>query len=154
MKVKPTLSQPGCSHLCVLLCRWQDEETMEGWEVPHIELGRWAGRGRLLLRPGNKAAAVSWQKENFIIVEHSQVWLLGPTGALYAVMDTPSHFSIFTQPKATVSQVVNHNYFYTMTARTHSMFKLSRVLLCAGWRSFSGYIRVQGWYYHHFRFSN
>merc|ERR1719490_460437 len=32
---------------------------MEGWEVPHIELGRWAGRGRLLLRPGNKAAAVS-----------------------------------------------------------------------------------------------
>ena len=37
---------------------------MDGWEeAPHIELGRWAGRGRLL-RPGNKAAAVSCERKD------------------------------------------------------------------------------------------
>ena len=44
IKVKLTLSQPGCSHLWVLLCKWQgeeeEEETKEGWEVAHMELGR------------------------------------------------------------------------------------------------------------------
>ena len=60
--MKPALSQPGCSHLCVLLCRLQveeEEETKEGMEELHTELGRCAGRGREV-RPGKRAAAVSW----------------------------------------------------------------------------------------------
>ena len=63
--IRPTLSQPGCSHLCVLLCRLQvgeEEETKEGMEELHTELGRCAGRGREV-RPGKRAAAVSIHQE-------------------------------------------------------------------------------------------